>query len=68
MVAAGAFCTNSVARLPCVEGIEHEVDGIVDGHHEARHVRIGDRQGLAAPGSGRGRAECTEPREAITLP
>jgi hypothetical protein len=35
------------ARIAMLEGIHDEVHRIIDGHHEAGHVRIGDRQGLA---------------------
>ena len=36
-----------VAIMAVGEGIDDEVDGIVEGHHEAGHVGVGDGDGLA---------------------
>ena len=36
-----------VAVLPVLEGEEHEVDGLVQAHYEARHRGLGDGDGLA---------------------
>ena len=33
--------------MAVLECVEHQIDGIVQGHHEAGHVGIGDRNGLA---------------------
>ena len=30
-----------------LKGIDDEIDGIVEGHHVAGHVRVGDGDGLA---------------------
>ena len=57
-----------VARLGVLEGVEHQVDGVVDAHHEAGHVRVGDRQAVCQLLICSTKRGITEPREAMTLP
>lgn len=47
LIAAGAFWTNYILGIPMLKRIDHRIQGIIDGHHEASHVRIGDGQGFA---------------------
>src|SRR6185437_8180880 len=42
----GCFLDEEVALSPMFEGIEHEIDGIFERHHEPGHVRIRYRDGL----------------------
>ena len=43
----GSLLHEQVAVVAVLEGVYHEVHRIVKGHHEARHVRVGDGNGLA---------------------
>lgn len=36
-----------VAVVAVLEGVDHQVDGVVQGHHEAGHLRVGDGDWLA---------------------
>ncbi len=46
--AGGGFLDEDVAVLAMLEGEEHEVHGLVEGHYEARHRGLGEGDGLAA--------------------
>lgn len=45
--ARGRLLDEEVARMCVLEGEEHEIDGFVEAHEEARHVGIRDRDGLS---------------------
>lgn len=38
----GSLLDEEVAVVAVGEGVDHEIDGVVERHHEARHLRIGD--------------------------
>jgi len=42
-----SFLDEQVALLAVLEGEDHEVDRVVQGHHEAGHVTVRDRDGAA---------------------
>ena len=46
MVAAGRLLDEDVARPGVLEGVKNQVHGVLDGHHEPRHIGVRDRQGL----------------------
>ena len=56
-----------VAIAPVLEGVEHQLDRVVQRHHEPRHGRVGDGDGVAGTHLVH-KERITEPREAITLP
>ena len=43
----GSLLYEQVAVVAVLERVYHEVHRVVKGHHEARHVRVGDGNGLA---------------------